>query len=84
MSLGHAKEHIFERVSVARDYELFTAALNNGRGRIELGELQGALERQVSRGEAFRYQAEIATQASLDRERAMVATINRRSERSLR
>jgi conjugative relaxase-like TrwC/TraI family protein len=34
-SLRHAEDHLFERVSVARDYEILTEALRHGRGRIE-------------------------------------------------
>jgi conjugative relaxase-like TrwC/TraI family protein len=33
-SLEHAKEHTFERVSVAPDHEVLTEALRHGRGRI--------------------------------------------------
>jgi hypothetical protein len=40
-SLDYAKDHIFERVSVAQDHELLTEALRHGRGRIRLGELKG-------------------------------------------
>ena len=31
-SLDYASEHIFERVSVAKDYEVKTEALRHGRG----------------------------------------------------
>ena len=40
-SVAYASEHIFERVSVAKDYELKTEALRHGRGRIELPEVKG-------------------------------------------
>jgi len=33
-SLESVKDHIFERVSVARDYEILMEALRNGRGEI--------------------------------------------------
>ena len=76
-SLHHAEDHIFERVSVARDYAIFTEALRHGRGRINLSELQESLQAQEATRVAFRYKSDVATQASLERERAMVATINR-------
>ena len=38
--LRWAEEHVFERVSVAQDYELFAEALRHGRGRISLTELR--------------------------------------------
>jgi hypothetical protein len=38
-SLTYAAEHTFERLSVAKDYELKTEALRHGRGRVELPEL---------------------------------------------
>src|SRR5207244_5906531 len=34
-SLGYAKEHVFERVSVAADQDLLTEALRHGRGWID-------------------------------------------------
>ena len=40
-SLRHAQDHVFERVSVARDHELLTEALRHGRGRIRIDELKG-------------------------------------------
>jgi len=43
-SLEHAADHIFERVSVAPDYELLTEALQHGRGRIRLADLKGELQ----------------------------------------
>ena len=76
-SLLYAQEHLFERVSVARDHELLTEALRHGRGRIQLGDAKGALTLQESAGQIFRAGHEIATKESLHREREMVATINR-------
>jgi conjugative relaxase-like TrwC/TraI family protein len=76
-SLLYAQEHIFERVSVARDHELLTEALRHGRGRIALEETKGVLHLAESSGQVFRAGNEIATRASLDRERQMVAVINR-------
>lgn len=76
-SLDYAEQHVFERVSVARDHELLTEALRHGRGRIELDELKGGLALQQNSGELLRAGKEVATRESLDREREMVARINR-------
>ena len=76
-SLEHAKDHIFERVSVAQDHELLTEALRHGRGRIRLDELKGELSVQESAGQVLRSGREIATEASLERERNMIAAVNR-------
>jgi conjugative relaxase-like TrwC/TraI family protein len=76
-SLEYAAEHIFERVSVAPDHELLTEALRHGRGRIRLAELKGELHLQESSGKVLRSGREVATAASLERERNMIAAINR-------
>jgi conjugative relaxase-like TrwC/TraI family protein len=76
-SLDYAAEHIFERVSVAPDHELLTEALRHGRGRIRLADLKGDLHLQESRGKVLRSGREVATAASLDRERNMIAAVNR-------
>ena len=76
-SLDYAKDHIFERVSVAQDHELLTEALRHGRGRIRLGELKGELSVQESAGRVLRSGREIATETSLEREQEMIATVNR-------
>ena len=76
-SLEYAKDHIFERVSVARDQELLTEALRHGRGRIRLADLKGELSLQESAGALLRSGREIATAASLERERNMIAAVNR-------
>lgn len=76
-SLEHAKDHMFERESVARDFELLTEALRHGRGRVNVGELKGVLTLQESTGGILRSGNEIATAESLQRERSMIASINR-------
>jgi conjugative relaxase-like TrwC/TraI family protein len=76
-SLEHAQEHIFERVSVALDHELLTEALRHGRGRIRLGDLKGELSLEESAGKVLRSGREIATAVSLERERNMIAAVNR-------
>ena len=76
-SLQYAEEHVFERVSVARDHEILTEALRHGRGHIGAAELKGTLALQEGRGEILRNGGEIATTASLEREREMIAAVNR-------
>jgi AAA domain len=76
-SLGHAQEHVFERLSVAKEHELLTEALRHGRGQVELSALQGILSRERTSGNLVGAGDEIATQASLLRERDMVAVVNR-------
>ena len=76
-SLDHAKDHIFERVSVARDHELLTEALRHGRGRIRLAELKGEMSVQESAARILRSGREVATAVSLEREQNMIAAVNR-------
>lgn len=76
-SLLYAREHVFERISVARDYELLTEALRHGRGQITLEETKGVLQLEEMSGAVLRAGNEIATRESLDRERRMVAVVNR-------
>jgi hypothetical protein len=76
-SLQYAKDHVFERVSVAKDYEILVEALRHGRGRIDTAELKGALALQEFSGNVLREADEIASAQSLARERDMVACINR-------
>ena len=75
-SLAYAEEHVFERVTVERDYKLMAEALRIGRGHIELAELKAALRTQERNGVALRSGIEISTQASLEREKAMIAAVN--------
>jgi conjugative relaxase-like TrwC/TraI family protein len=77
VSLEYAKEDLFERVSVSRDYEVLTEALRHGRGQIGLEELKGILTLQESSGRLLRHGNEIATSTSLEREREMVDAVNR-------
>jgi conjugative relaxase-like TrwC/TraI family protein len=74
--LAYAREHIFERVSVAKEYEVQTEALRHGRGRVELPELKAALVADVASGAMLAARGEVATKESLERERQMVASIN--------
>ena len=75
-SLRHAKDHLFERRSVVYNHELLTEALRYGRGRVDLGQLRGALEIEKSQGAVIHAGDRLATHESLDRERRMVAMVN--------
>jgi conjugative relaxase-like TrwC/TraI family protein len=76
-SLRHAQDHVFERVSVARDHEILTEALRHGRGCIDAADLKGTLSAQEMAGQLLREGGEVATQESLNREREMIAFVNR-------
>src|SRR5579863_986851 len=76
-SLRHGKDHIFERLSVARDHEVLTEALRHGRGKIHHSELKGTLALEESSGLVLRDGQEIATAESLRRERDMIDRVNR-------
>jgi ATP-dependent exoDNAse (exonuclease V) alpha subunit len=76
-SLDYAKQHVFERVSVALDHELLTEALRHGRGRIDLADLKGEFSLEESTGRILQAGKEVATRESLDRERDMIERINR-------
>lgn len=75
-SLHYAQEHLFERVSVAHDHEVLTEALRHGRGRIDHEELKGRLRIEESSRTILRDGTQVATAQSLQRERAMIDSIN--------
>jgi conjugative relaxase-like TrwC/TraI family protein len=76
-SLQHAEDHLFERKTVAKDHELLTEALRHGRGSVDLNELRGTYELEVSRGKLLHVGGNVATEHSLERERSMVAAVDR-------
>src|SRR5260370_1009424 len=80
-SLAYSKEHIFERLSVAREHEVLTEALRHGRGNVDLSDLQGSLSLERAKGAFISSGDEIATHASLQRERDMIAVVNRGVDR---
>jgi hypothetical protein len=80
-SLAYSQEHIFERLSVAREHEVLTEALRHGRGNVELSDLQGSLFLERSKGALISSGDEIATHASLQRERDIIAVVNRGVDR---
>jgi len=80
-SLAYSREHIFERLSVAREHELLTEALRHGRGNLELSDLQGYLSLERTKGTLISAGDEIATHASLQRERDMIAIVDQGMDR---
>lgn len=76
-SLMNAQEHVFERISVCRDHEILTEALRHGRGRLSHEQLKANLSLQESLGTVLRNGTEIATTASLKREREIIDCVNR-------
>ncbi len=76
-SLHHAEEHLFERKTVSKDHELMTEALRYGRGKLDLSDLRGSYEFEVSQGKLLQVGGNVATQTSLERERSMVAVVDR-------
>src|SRR5215471_5547148 len=75
-SLYHAEEHVFERLSVARDHYVLAEALRHGRSGLNLSALKAALAARESSGRILRAGNDIGTRAELERERAMIAAIN--------
>jgi conjugative relaxase-like TrwC/TraI family protein len=76
-SLMYAQEHIFERVSVCHDYEILTEALRHGRGHISHETLKANLTLQETAGTILRDGIDVATVASLKREREIIDSVNR-------
>jgi conjugative relaxase-like TrwC/TraI family protein len=74
--LQYAINHVFERVSVARDDAVLMEALRHGRGRVALQELRRELEDWERTGKVLRAGDEITTRDSLDREKKLITTIN--------
>ena len=58
-----------------------TEALRHGRGNVDLSDLQGSLSGERAKGTLISAGDEIATQASLQRERDMIAVVNRGVDR---
>jgi conjugative relaxase-like TrwC/TraI family protein len=77
VSLDYAQDHVFERLSVARDHEILAEALRHGRGRISHSELKGTLALREASGAILRDGEEIATRASLQSESEMIDLVNR-------
>jgi conjugative relaxase-like TrwC/TraI family protein len=76
-ALRYAEQHLFERRSVVQDHDVLAETLRQGRGRIALAEAKGVLGLEESSGAILRVGHQVATRASLDRERQMIAVVNR-------
>jgi conjugative relaxase-like TrwC/TraI family protein len=76
-ALQYAIRHIFERVSVARDYDVLTEALRHGRGQVDDEELKGALALEEAGKKVLRDGNHITTAESLERERDLINVVNR-------
>ena len=76
-ALRYAEQHLFERRSVVQDHEVLAETLRQGRGRIALADAKGVLGLEESSGAILRVGHQVATRESLDRERQMIAAINR-------
>jgi len=74
-ALQHGLDHVFERVSVAPDYVVLAEALRYGRGQVRIDDLTRCLRERQGRDEIIRAGDDIATRASLDREREMVERV---------
>lgn len=76
-ALEHASEHLFERKTVVKTHELLSEALRHQRGELELSALRGRLNAEITSGRLLQSGENITTQVNLDRERAMVAMVDR-------
>lgn len=76
-ALQHASEHLFERKTVVKTHELLSEALRHQRGELELSALRGRLDAEITSGELLQSGDNITTQMNLDRERALVAMVDR-------
>jgi hypothetical protein len=74
-SLQYALDHVFERVSVAPDYQVLSEALKHGRGHIRLTELVDCMRALESKHDIIRAGDDIATRDSLEREKEMVERV---------
>ncbi len=77
LSLEYAKEHVFERLSVAKVDEVIAAAMDHGRGKTSYEKLERLLNAQIERGDVVRLEGLIATKETLLREQSMIDNINR-------
>jgi conjugative relaxase-like TrwC/TraI family protein len=73
----YAKEHLFERNSVAGDYDLMTEALRHSRGRVDLTTLRGTLQVEQASGALLRFGNNMATRESLDREKQIISIVDK-------
>lgn len=76
----HAKEHLFERVSVAKQSEILSEVLIHSRGKVNLPLLNDLLQRDIDAGKLIFHEGQYATQETLAREAEMISNINRGSQ----
>jgi conjugative relaxase-like TrwC/TraI family protein len=76
-ALQFAKDHIFERLSVAQDYELLTEALQYGRGQVNFTELKAELATQHKSGEMVIANGLVSSKESIERETRAIGIVNR-------
>jgi ATP-dependent exoDNAse (exonuclease V) alpha subunit len=75
-SVRYALNHIFERVSVAQDFEILEEALRHNRGRATLDQIKANIRELEKTGRIFSNDGEIATEESLSREKAMIGLVD--------
>lgn len=75
-SVRYALDHVFERVSVANDYQILQHALRHSRGEATLAELKAHLIELEAKGRIIVHKGEIATEQSLQREKSMIGMID--------
>lgn len=76
-----AKDHMFERVSVVRDYELLAETLRHGLGRVSIAEARTSLNVAVAMGDVLERRWRVATRGGLEEEATMIRAVNKGSGR---
>lgn len=77
-AIGHARAHLFERLSVVREKELLQEALVYARGDVALDALEAELAKQ---NDLIRVGDALTSQEALKEERRMVALVNQNAGR---
>lgn len=75
-AMNQAAEHLFERVSVAKEHELKAEALRFERGQVDLREVKAELAGRVASGAMLGARGEVATHETLQREREMIRLVD--------
>jgi conjugative relaxase-like TrwC/TraI family protein len=76
-SLQYAKDHLFFRQSVVKDYRVLEEVLKHGGGKVSLEEARTEMRVQQATQEIFGRNGNVATRESLQRESFMIETVNR-------
>lgn len=74
---AHAKDHLFERVSVASEKQILTEVLMHGRGKVNIDVLHGLLTHEIQKGDLIHVDGKYATSATLARENQLIENVNR-------